>query len=145
MRTILAISLIAAAFAAIPVASAECVETLCADAGSYTYGSCDNGGSGNYVNVYNYDANGYTSAGVQTYCYGYPGYYSVSGIGAYALSCDASWNCDQGGAYWDGGNFFGSPFCYSQAYTYVDGVYTPTALPLCDVAGAPPAVPAVLP
>lgn len=145
MRTILALSLIAAAFAsAMPVVAAECVNTTCVTADGYAYGSCDNGSSGQYVSVTNYDSSGYTAVGVNSYCYNY-GIFSGSGVGAYGYTCDANWNCDQAGANWQSYSYFGSSYCDSSAYTYVDGTYTPTALPLCDVAGAPPAVPVVLP
>lgn len=144
MKTILALSLIAAAFAFVPSAEASCdpaTGQVCA--GSYSYGTCDNGGAGNYAYAYNSDATGYTQVYAGTYCYGYPGYYAVGGVGGGVFTCDPSWSCDQAGADWSGGNFFGSPYCYSQAYTYVDGQYTGQALPLCDVAGAPPAIPSL--
>lgn len=145
MRTILALSLIAVAFAsAMPVVAAECVETTCVSADGYAYGTCDNGSAGQYAGVSNFGPNGYTGAGVSTYCYGF-GPYAGSGAGAYAANCDAGWSCDQAGVYWQGFSYFGSEYCYSGGYTYVDGTYTPQTLPLCDAAGAPPAVPVLLP
>lgn len=141
MKTILALSLIAASFAMIPTVDASCdpTFTVC----SSTYGTCDNGSTYNSASVYNYDANGYTSVGAYTQCYGYPGYYSGDSIGAGATSCDASWNCNYVGAYWQSFEFFGSGYCDTAAYAYAGGQYNYQSLG-CP-AGGPPEVPALLP
>lgn len=145
MKTILIMSLLATAFAFVPAADATTCDPVTGDlcAGSYGYGTCDNGYASNGVYYYNYDNTGYTYVGANTYCSGYPGYYSYGGVGAGATVCDANWNCDYAGAYWYGYEFFGNEYCYSEAYTYVDGQYNYESLPLCEVAGSPPMVPSL--
>ena len=144
MKTILALSLLATAFAFVPAADATTCDPVTGQvcAGSYGYGTCDDGYAGNSASYYNYDANGYTYAGVGTYCGGYPGSYSYGGVSGGVTMCDANWNCDYVGVYWDGGNFGSSGYCYSQFYAYVDGQYQSGDTGLCG-AGAPPAVPSL--
>lgn len=146
MKTILAICLLTTSFALFPSADASTVcdpVTGAACAGSYAYGTCDNGYVSNYAWAYTYDANGYNSAGAGTYCGGYPGIYSYSGISAGATTCDASWNCNYVGAQWYGYEFYGSSYCDTYAYAYVAGQYEFQSVG-CP-AGAPPNVPALLP
>lgn len=136
MRTILAICLLTATFTFTPSANAAaaCDPTYsaCAFTGSANYGDCTNGYSYNYA--YAFTALGYAYVG--TSCGGYPGYYSYSGIYA-GTSTPAGYNY----LYWAGYDFFGYEGCYSESYTAL--VYMQT--PLCDVAGAPPGIPGVLP
>lgn len=147
MKTILVLTLLAASFAMVPAAHATCdpiVGQICTS--SYTYGaSCDDGGAGNDAYAYNSDANGVTAASVGTGCNGHPGAYSASSIGAGVLTCDPSNSCNGAGASWFAYSDGPDSYCESEAYTEVGGSYTPTSLPLCDAAGAPPGVPALLP
>lgn len=134
MKTILAICLLTATFAFIPGADASnCDPTFTVCEGSYSYGSCDsNGYAYNYVS--SYSAAGYYS--VTTSCYAYGGWYESTGV--YVVTFGPAGYNDH---YWVGYSYFGSGGCYSDSFNALG--YTET--PLCDVAGAPPAVPAVLP
>ena len=143
MKIIIALSLLAASLAVLPVASAECVETACVDASSYGYGTCDDGYAWNGVGATNYDSNGYVNAGAGTNCAGYPGYYEYNSVGAGFTVCDASWSCQYGGASWGSYRDFGWTACWSEVYVWDGSTYTYQPLPLCAVAGAPPGVPAL--
>jgi len=148
MKTILALCLLAGALAFAPCADAtyECdpiTGSLCVN--SYANGSCEYGTEANSVRYLEFGADGYTLVQAGTSCSGSPGAYAVAGVSASAVSCDASFNCDSVGAFWVGGDYGGSQGCTSEAYAHVDGQSQTHALPLCDVAGAPPTMPALLP
>lgn len=146
MRTLFAISLIAAAFAGLaPVASADCIQTVCYIADGYDYGSCDQGALGQSVGGWSYNpGTAYASAGASTYCSNY-GYYSSTGIGGGVGVCDASFNCYSVSAQWYEYTLYGNYRCVSTVDLYLDGQYVPQPLAICALAGGPPQVPNVLP
>ena len=143
MRTILALSLIAAAVSFVPAASAECVQTTCVNADSFGSGSCDSTGYAyNYASAYTYGTPaGTVSGGASTSCSSYSSFnyeYTSLGGGAYTYG-PAGYHYVYVGWY---GYTYGS-FSACNSYVYgTDGVgYNQLGCP----AGAPPAVPGLLP
>lgn len=141
MKTILIAALLTATLStALPVVSAECVETyVCADAGSIASGTCDAGYAYNFVGASSFVSGveyGYASA--YTYCAGFGNYrYSRVGGSAYVTTAQTG---PVYGSLWYGGYSQGSTFCDTRVMTSETG----TDNFGCPV-GPAPQVPALLP
>lgn len=143
MKAILALSLIAAAFAFVPSAEAQCVQTTCVNADSFGFGSCDTSGYAyNYASAYTYGTPaGTVSGGASTSCASYPQWgYEYTAVGGSVYTYGPA-GFHYVSAYWYGYSYGSYSYCNSYVYGS-DGIgYRPLGCP----AGAPPAVPATLP
>lgn len=128
----LSISAIFIALAAIPTASADGCNDLagngvvCTFDQSYSNGTCDNGYSYGYTDVYAYTSDAFVEAYGYGGCGGYPGYYSYTqnGVGAFAYTSETGYVYAYSYSY--DYTFFGQEYsgCDTYAYSAATGYQT---------------------